>query len=438
MKIYHFPQGGLKLEDATVPPADTSTIAFLPTFALISLTQHPGKEAMSLVDTGAFVQEGMLIGRGHGTGSANIHASIPGQVVKIVSWKLADGRTTRGVLIRLEGSFEKLGKKKDNYNWQGLSSFDLLRIISEKGIVEMEEPGKPFIDIIREATGQSKKVTLVVRMIFDDPWLVADYVLAQERLDEILIGAAITLKASNASTLVFIISNDEIELAERITSRSKDLGIQVTVIITGSRYPQRNKRELETVLQQYQKNEAIDLGAFCICGPATLAAVYDAVVQNKPILERYVAVGGGAIKHPQVLRVRIGTRIGDLISQCGGFLIQPKKIATGSPLKGMIVQDLDEPITKTTIAIVALTEEQIGGETMHDCTNCGECRSVCPVRLDPEHLYKLALLGRDAEALLHKAHSCHGCGCCEVVCPSRLPLSSTIRVSIKRGAQQAL
>jgi len=435
MKIYRFPRGGLELEAPTVPSADASIIAFLPTFALIPLTQHPGKEALPLVETGALVQEGMLIGRGYGEGSANIHASIPGKVVKILSWKLADGRTTQGVLIRLEGSFDKLGKNTDQYNWQGLSSFDLLRILSEKGIVEMEEPGRPFVEIIREATDKSKTVSLVVRMIFDDPWLVADYVLAQERLDQILIGSSIAAKAASATHIIFAISDKETELAERIRMRSTELGIQVRVIITGSRYPQRNRRELETVLQRYQKNESLDLGSYCICGPATLSAVYDAVVQNKPILERYVAVGGGSIKYPKVLRVRIGTRIGDVISQCGGFLVQPKKIATGSPLKGMVVQDLDEPVTKTTIAIVALTEEQIGGETVHDCTNCGECRAVCPVGLDPEYLYKLALLGRDADALHHNAITCHGCGCCEVVCPSRLPLSSTIRVSIKRGSR---
>lgn len=434
MKIYRFPRGGLLLEDRTVPPADTSTIAFLPTYALIPMTQHPGNEAQPLIDTGAVVQEGMLIGRGHGTGSANIHASIPGKVVKILSWKLADGRTTQGVLIRLEGSFTKLGKKKDNYHWQGLNSFDLLRILSEKGIVEMEEPGRPLVEIIRDATNKAKIVSLIVRMIFDDPWLVADYVLAKERLDPILIGASILAKAASANHIIFAISDEEMELAERIKVRSAELGIQVKIIITGSRYPQRNRRELETVLKQYEKNEDLDLGAFCICGSATLASVYDAVVQNEPILERYVAVGGGAIKRPQVLRVRIGTRIGDVISQCGGFLVQPQKIATGSPIKGMLVQDLDEPVTKTTIAIVALTEDQIGGETIHDCTNCGECRAVCPVGLDPEYLYKLALLGRDADALLHHANTCHGCGCCEVVCPSRLPLSSTIRVSIKRGS----
>jgi len=45
----------------------------------------------------------------------------------------------------------------------------------------MEEPGKPFVEVIRDATAQAKTVSLVVRMIFDDPWLVSDYVLSLER-----------------------------------------------------------------------------------------------------------------------------------------------------------------------------------------------------------------------------------------------------------------
>jgi len=133
------------LKDPSVPPAETSTIAFLPTLALIPLTQHPGAEAFPLVDTGALVHEGMLIGRAHGKGSANIHASIPGKIVKTVSWKLADGRTTRGVLVRLEGSFDRLGKRKENFNWQGLSSFDLLRIFRKKGLWKWRSRGSPSL-----------------------------------------------------------------------------------------------------------------------------------------------------------------------------------------------------------------------------------------------------------------------------------------------------
>jgi electron transport complex protein RnfC len=154
---------------------------------------------------------------------------------------------------------------------------------------------------------------------------------------------------------------------------------------------------------------------------------------NLPLVERYVAVGGDAVKRPAVLRVRIGTRIGDVFAECGGFVDDPERVVIGSPLTGSAVCDLDAPITKTTWAVAALSARRIGGSTVRSCVGCGNCRAVCPVSVDPERLHKLILLGRYAEAAAENAAECHGCGCCAAVCPSRLPLRSSIMYGARRG-----
>jgi electron transport complex protein RnfC len=184
----------------------------------------------------------------------------------------------------------------------------------------------------------------------------------------------------------------------------------------------------------YEKKEGLDLGNILPLGPATLAAVYDAVKYKKPILDRYVAVGGSAVKTPQVVKVRIGARIGEVFAECGGFIDKPKRIAAGSPLLGRTVVDLDEPIIKTSYAVFALLEGQIGGTITRNCISCGECRIVCPVGLDPEELFKWAAVKQNQEEpMRRRAAECHGCGCCEVVCPSRLPLSTAIINSARGG-----
>ena len=141
-----------------------------------------------------------------------------------------------------------------------------------------------------------------------------------------------------------------------------------------------------------------------------------------PILDRYVAVGGSAVRKPQVMRVRIGKRIVDLFEECGGFVGMPCRIATGSPLSGRAVFDLNEPVTKTSYAVFAMLKSQAGDYPKRNCISCGECRRVCPVGLDPEEMYKQIMIGTDGLC----SQECHGCGCCEVVCPSRLPLSDVI------------
>jgi electron transport complex protein RnfC len=125
------------------------------------------------------------------------------------------------------------------------------------------------------------------------------------------------------------------------------------------------------------------------------------------------------------MKVRIGTRIGEVLAECGGFIDKPKKIAAGSPILGQAVVDLDEPIVKTSYAVFALLEGQTGGTVERNCISCGECRTVCPVGLDPEELFKLAR-GRRSGEPVPGVSGCHGCGCCEAVCPSRLPLSTVI------------
>jgi electron transport complex protein RnfC len=378
------------------------------------------------------VKEGSLVGRGIGQGSANVHASVPGRVIRLVSWKSAGGQVLDGLMIRLEGSFSKLGKSEELFSWEGMLPYDIQRTIADYGVVEMEGNGRPVSELISFFRSAPEPITLVISCVFDDPWLVADYVLCEERAAAIAEGAAITARTCRVSRIIYAVSHTEKELGKILYAAAAKWGITVSTVLVGSKYPQRNRRELELVLKNYGKKEGVELGSLFVLGPATLAAVYDAVKMRKPVMERYIAVGGSAVKQPQIMKVRIGKRIGDIFAECGGFSGVPKKIAAGSPLLGKPFADLDEPVTKTTNAIFAI-QEGFRQEEKGICISCGECRHVCPVGLDPEELYKKALIGGKETDSLSRAAECHGCGCCEVVCPSLLPLSAIIISYAARG-----
>ena len=423
MKVYSFPRGGIAYDDPTAPSKDRAEDAFLPALSVIPLGSST-KRVYPIVSVGDMVKEGMLIGRASGSGAVNVHATVPGKVIRKISWKDRDGLDNDAFVISMEGAFEKLGRKEETYNWKGISGYDIQRIFSDNGIVEMENAGRSLSDMISTTRRENENITLVVRCVFDDPWLAADYVLCNDRLESVIEGAAIVAKSVfKVNHVIFAVSQHEKELAAKIASASGKLELPSAIVMTGSRYPQKNDRELELALRIYEKKEGVNLGSLFILGPAVLAASYDAVVHKRPILDRYVAVGGSAVRTPQVMKVRIGTRIGELIDQCGGFTQEPKKIVIGSPLSGREVTYLDEPVGKTCYAIAAMSKSQAAFGKQQNCINCGECRAVCPVGLDPQDIYKRIV---SLEINNSGATGCHGCGCCKIVCPSALPLFETI------------
>jgi len=422
VKVYSFPYGGLVFNDPSAPQKDTAVNAFLPALSVISM-RSIRKKANPVVSLGEYVREGMLIGMAAGAGSVNVHATVPGKVIRKVSWKDRDGFDNEAFLIRMGGAFEKLGRKVETFPWAGLSGYDLQKIIFDHGIVEMENSGRPLSEMI-SAARKVNKLTLVIRCVFDDPWLVADYALCKERLFAVIEGTAIIAKSClKVSQIIIAVSYPEKELGQELVSEAGRLNIPVSLVITGSRYPQHNKMELEMALRAYEKKEALNLGSFLILGPAVLAAAFDAVVHKKPILERYVAVGGTAVRHPQIMKVRIGTRIRELIEQCGGFSVNPERIVKGSPLSGKEVRYLDEPVGKTCYAVAALSKASVNIDKQQNCINCGGCRAVCPVSLDPQNIYK-RINAHDTDSVM--TAGCNGCGCCKIVCPSALPLVETI------------
>jgi len=434
MKVYSFPRGGLSFEDPTTPKRESSETAFLPVTSVIPLIQESGGRAYPVVSTGETVREGMLVGKASGPGASNVHATVPGKVYRNSAWKDKEGRPMDALIIRMEGSFDRLGKHEEIFPWSGMSSYEIQRIVAEYGVVEMEKRGQPVSEMISAFRNTRDPQILVVRCVFDDPWLTADYVLCRERLKAVVEGSFIIAKAGGrVNRIIFAVSQGEKDLGEALISEASAQAsgreISCSMVVTGSRYPQRNHREIEFALNSFCKKEGIDPPSMLILGPATLAAVYDAIKLKKPVLDRYIAVGGSAVRKPKVLKARIGTRLAEIFAECGGFIGTPRQIVAGSPLSGRVVTDLNEPVLKTSYAVFATLEGQGAFESDRNCISCGECRSVCPIGLDPEELYKQAIRLQKADG----AEQCHGCGCCEVVCPSHLPLAGVIMENARGG-----
>ncbi|NLD37997.1 MAG: 4Fe-4S dicluster domain-containing protein [Desulfatiglans sp.] len=123
------------------------------------------------------------------------------------------------------------------------------------------------------------------------------------------------------------------------------------------------------------------------------------------------------------LRVRIGTKVCDILSHLGISTSYGDRIIAGGPMRGKSIYSEDMPVLWDTDAIMVQPGREI--TPCHDtpCINCGECVRACPanipvnmlIRLLENRLYEMAVSEYD---LL----SCIECGLCSYVCVARIPL----------------
>ncbi|MBO5281660.1 MAG: electron transport complex subunit RsxC [Lachnospiraceae bacterium] len=419
--------GGVHPYDGKELSKDKPIVTVLPKGELVyPVSQHIGAPASPIVKKGDRVLVGQKIAEQTGFVSAPVYASVSGTVKAIEPRRVVTGDSVMSIIVENDGQYEEVPMEPAG-SPESLSREQIIDCIKEAGIVGMGGAGFPTY--VKLSPKEPEKIEYcIVNCAECEPYLTSDYRRMLEEPEKLIGGLKIMLRLfPHARGILAVEDNkpDCIRLLKDLT-RSEE---HISVKALRTKYPQGAERTLIYAVTGRQINSSMlpaDVG--CVVNNVdTVVAMYRAVTEGRPLMERIVTVTGDAIREPQNFRVRIGTNYRELIDAAGGFKSEPEKIVCGGPMMGFAMFDLDVPTTKTSTALLCLSRDEVSAMEPGPCINCGRCVEVCPGRVVPSRLADDAEHFDEEAFLKHNGMECCECGCCSFICPAKRPLTQEIK-----------
>ena len=438
MKIKTFSMGGIHPKENKLTHEVPTVVAELPKQAIFPLSQHIGAPAKPVVQKGDKVKVGTLIAEAGGFVSAPIFSSVSGTVFKVDTAIDATGYRKPAIIINVEGdeweeTIDRSNKLELVADHHELTPEEIVDRIKNAGVVGMGGACFPtFIKLTPPPTAKAECV--IINAVECEPYITADYRLMMERPDEILVGLELLMIAAKVTKGYIGIETNKPAAIELLTKKCaekfSDRHYQVEVVPLKQRYPQGGEKQLVDAVIQRQVPAPpaipVNVGAI-VQNVGTAFAVYEAVMKNKPLFERYTTVTGKKLANPGNFQVRMGTPMKDLIDFCGGMPEGDNKLLAGGPMMGKALTSDEVPICKGTNSVTIISDEEARRKAPQPCIRCAKCVGVCPMGLEPYLLAKLSEVKNWERAESEDITSCIECGSCHYTCPAHRPLLDNIR-----------
>lgn len=420
--------GGIHPYDGKDLSRDKAITEYLPKGdAVYPLSQHIGAPAVPIVKKGDRVLVGQKIAEAQGFVSANIHSGVSGTVKTIEPRITAVGSKVNAIVIENDGLFEEIDFEENITPLDQMYREDVKDAIKEAGIVGMGGAGFPT-HVKLSPKNEDDIDTIIVNGAECEPYLTSDYRRMLEVPEKIVVGLQIVINLFDNAKGIIAVEDNKPEAIAKLMEITKDID-NITVNPVKTKYPQGAERQLIYANTGRQINSSmLPADAGCIVHNIdTVVAIYNALIEGRPLYERIVTVTGDAVNDTANFKVRLGTNSKELIDAVGGFNIEdPGKIISGGPMMGKAMFSLDVPVVKGSSALLCFREDVVSEIEPSNCIRCGRCVEVCPGRVMPNKLAIFASHGDLEEFVKCDGMECCECGCCSYVCPAKRHLTQII------------
>lgn len=425
-KIWHFRGGVHPYDGKELSNQVPAQYAPLLEKYYVVLRQNIGKPPKLIVEKGQHVAKGQKIAEADGFVSAPLHAPTSGTVGDVADIPGANGPNVPAIEIIADGKDEWDTGLEPIKDWRQADITDLRHRIAEAGIVGMG--GAAFPCHIKLTPPIEKIIdTLILNGAECEPYLTADHRLMLERTKAVLEGAAIAAKILNVERILLGIEDNKPDAIEALNKLADQYG--VTIVPLPVRYPQGGEKQLIYALTgRCVMTGGLPMDVGCVVqNVGSCAAIYDAVAEGHPLIERYTTITGTPVVNPLTWIVRIGTPVREALGFAGGTKSHAAKLIMGGPMMGFAQMTLDVTVTKNTSGILLLSAKETGAYTSDPCIRCGRCVDNCPMHLQPGSISVMVESEHFHEAEHLNVMDCMECGVCAYVCPAKRPLVQHFR-----------
>ncbi|MCF2829572.1 electron transport complex subunit RsxC [Pseudoalteromonas sp. OF5H-5] len=428
-KLWQFPGGIHPPEQKTLSNQQPIARLPLPDKLILPLKQHIGANGSLLVNSGDHVLKGQALTAPGTNWSLPIHAPTSGTIEAIKPMPSAHPSALPELSIILHPDGEdKWTPLNPISDISTLDNKQLIDIIHQAGIAGMGGAGFPTYV---KADSPKPIEFLVVNGIECEPYITADDRLMREHAKEIIAGVEVLQGILKPQKVLFGIEDNKPEAIAAIAAAAQH-NQDILVRSVPTKYPSGGEKQLVKLLTSKEVPSAgipADIGVL-VQNVGTLFAIWQAIFEGKPLIERVVTVTGNTITQPSNVWALLGTEIKHLLDSQGFSPVEAQRVVMGGPMMGFTLPSVRIPVVKTTNCILAPDNQELaipGDEKA--CIRCSACADACPQSLLPQQLQWFAK-GKEYQKLEeYNLFDCIECGACSYVCPSEIPLVQYYRVA---------